>query len=449
MAEIVELGFNVGQILTMDVAVPLARDVAIPLIKTAFQGLDETVIKNMAGPLLKKTLEQSAAAIENIRKTAEDNANYFTQMQAEWRAQEIKSLSQQLEDMTTRAKRVQEQAKGAADVLSASIDVETMARNKLEAQAKIGETLNARTQALQEESTLILTAFRARVAEEELCRHSVKKLKTEQTRVAISSKRLETFVASTQNELAEAEEFLRKAQLRMAKAQEAHTKAQEQLQGSLLEAAAIDQELVVSNEALSGASAAVVPQKLAWESVQEKEKQLSSEIVRHNKQEQALRFELMNAGRKREASQREFERLHKDTNTLQRNVMELAAAIEKKYNEAQTGSGITSASTATVDEEKKKKAAQKSSFEGVFGRSGVKNKNASVQPPPPAAAAATTTTPKKGAVSDGATATAATAAKAVVAAAAVEREMKRKEENLDKEIAERDARLESLQGMGV
>ncbi len=434
MAEAADLAVSVGQILTMDIAVPLARDVAIPLIKATFKGLDQTFIKKIAEPLLRQTIEQSSAAIENVRKAAQDQSDYFLQMQANWRAEEIRGLSNQLEELAARAQRTQEQAKAAASALSASVAMETMARTKLESQTKIGQDLSARSQALQEESTAVLAAFKARVAEEELYKHTAKKIKTEQTRVAISAKRLETFVFSADAEVAEAEELLRRAQMRADKAREARVKAVEQLEASLLEARILEEDFTQTTAALAAASEAVAPQRQAWEAVQEQEKQLVLQFAKHAKQDQVLKAELTAAARKREASQREFDSAQKSTAIIQRQVVDVAGQIDKKYNEV-SGSGITSASSAvkmSLSPEELKKQ-QKEVFETVFGSNG----QGKVSPPVAAAAPAKTTVQE-----DKASLAAAAASFAAVAKA--ETEMKRQEARLEKEILEKEDSLNKM-----
>lgn len=310
-------------------------------------------------------------------------------MQAAWRAEEIRSLSQQLDEMTLRAKKAQELARSSAEAVSAALDREGNARTKLEAAGKVGASLTQQTEELREESVLVLSAFKAGVAEEERCRMAARKLKTEETRVLGSSKRLEQFVFAADAEVAEAEEVLRRAQLRVERAREAKQKAEGQFFASQEEAKEVQQTLQLTTAALAEASAAVVPHRQKWEEVQAKEKDLLSSLSTHAKQELLLKQELAAVARKREVSHREFELAQKQTTSLQKQIMELAAQIDKKYNEAQSGSGITSASGATspvsasvegvgrkaggkegevlqVEPEERKKK-QREAFEMVFG----------------------------------------------------------------------------------
>jgi hypothetical protein len=268
-------------------------------------------------------------------------------MQAAWRAEEIRSLSQQLDEMTLRAKKAQEQARSSAEAVSLALDREGNARTKLEAAGKVGASLTQQTEELREESVLVLSAFKAGVAEEERHRLAARKLKMEETRVSGSSKRLEQFVFAADAEVAEAEEVLRRAQLRVERAREAKQKAEGQFWASQEEAKEVQQTLQLTTAALAEASAAVAPHRQKWEEVQVKEKTLLSSLSAHAKQELLLKQELAAAARKREVSHKEFELAQKQTTNLQKQVMELAAQIDKKYNEAQSGSGITSASGAT------------------------------------------------------------------------------------------------------
>jgi len=307
-------------------------------------------------------------------------------MQAVWRAEEIRSLSDQLDVLTLRAKEAQEQARRSAEAVSLSLNREGNARTSLEAAEKVEQDLAQQAQELREESALTLSAFKAMAAEEEDHRQAARKFAKAETKVVGRCKRLEQVVFAADAEVAEAEEVLRRARLRVERAREAKDKAEELFWASQEETKEVRETLEVTNTALAEASAAVVPHRQKWEDIQTKQAALLSSLSAHAKRKHILKQELAAAARKRESSHKELEFIQKQTASLQKQVMVLAAKIDKKYNEGQSGSGIMSASgasspvSASVEgvgkesgeelskmkpEERKKK--QRETFELVFG----------------------------------------------------------------------------------
>ena len=371
-----ELAANVGEILATDLAIPLARDVALPLIKASIKALDQTLIQQVATPFLQRTMTEARAAMDTLRQASEDRVLHFSRLQAAWRAEEIKQLSAQLEEATKRAKLAQDQALAASELLALAADGEQLSRAKLEEELRTGGDISQRTAALHAASASALARFQAKAGAEELAKRQVRKLKAERRRVYVATKSAETLALASQAEMDEAEEVLRRAQARAAKAREAHAKASEVLSQQQAAAAAVAEDLQASSARLEAAAAEVAPEKAAWEGVQEEEKALQQAYFRHTKAERALRLEVGSAVRRRESTGRELEKAREDTARFQQQVMELAAAIEKKYQEAQTGSGIGASSTASAsasassssNKKASSKAEQKESFEAVMGK---------------------------------------------------------------------------------
>lgn len=305
------------------------------------------MIKRFATPILKRTLQQSAAAVEAVRQMAQDRAQYFTQVQASWRAEEIRSLTQQLEEMTAKAKDARAQVKEAAGLVSEAVDWEGAIQARLEAVEGASESSAAAMQGLREESRRALSDFQERVAEEAERRQAARRLKTEETRVLAANKRLEAFALTADAEVAEAEEVLRRAQTRMEKARQARERAQGLLKTSQEEANGVRERLSQTSLDLQEALAAVAPSRRVWQEAQAREASLLAQLKSQSKEEAALRQELAMAVQRREMARREFLAAERRTGLFQKGVMELAGQIERKYNEALAGSGITSTSGAT------------------------------------------------------------------------------------------------------
>lgn len=376
IAEVTELAACVGEILATDLAIPLARDVALPLIKASIQALDKTVIQQFATPFLQKTIADARAAMDTLRQASEDRVTYFNALQAAWRAEEIKQLSAQLEEATRKAKLAQDQALAAAELLTLAADAEQLSRAKLEEELRTGEEIATRTAALQAASATALSWFQKKMAAEDQAKTRVRRLKGERQRTYVAGKSARTAFEASQAELNEAEEVLRRAQLRAEKVRTAHALAMAAVDEAERAAATVSEQLAAENEALAAAAAEVVPERAAWEGMLVEEKELQSAYFRHVKAERALKLEVGGAVRRKEATARELDKAKGETARWQEQVMELAAAIEKKYQEAQSGSGIGASSSAggAKDAAAASKAAaataraqQKESFEAVMG----------------------------------------------------------------------------------
>lgn len=366
-----------GEILATDLAIPLARDVALPLIKASIQALDKTVVQQFATPFLQKTMADARAAMDTLRQASEDRVTYFNALQAAWRAEEIKQLSAQLEEATRKAKLAQDQALAAAELLALAADAEQLSRVKLEEELRTGEEIASRTAALQAASATALSRFQKKMAAEDQAKTRVRRIKGERQRTDVAGKSARTAFEASQAELNEAEEVLRRAQLRAEKARAAHALAMAAVGEAERAATAVSEQLAAENEALAAAAAEVVPVKAAWEGMLVEEKELQSAYFRHVKAERALKLEVGGAVRRKEATARELDKAKGETARWQEQVMELAAAIEKKYQEAQSGSGIGASSSAggakdaTAAASKAAaataRAQQKESFEAVMG----------------------------------------------------------------------------------
>ena len=210
-----EFAATVGEILATDLAIPLARDVALPLMAKFVDFTDKTVIQNFAAPLLQKTIEQGAAVITNIQKSTADNAKYFEQVSVQWRAADIKRMSDDLESLTTQATQAKDLQLAAAAVLAKCIEAENEAKKKLQEEMRMAETINQRFESVQTQGEEIKVRFRVLAAVEDEKRRAHMSMETEMARANLCVSSSETMVQDAKSQVEAAEEMLRLAQLRL------------------------------------------------------------------------------------------------------------------------------------------------------------------------------------------------------------------------------------------
>lgn len=215
IGELTEFAASVTEILATDLVIPLGRDVALPLMAKFVDWSDKTLIKSIAEPLLQKTIEQGAAVIENIQKSTADNAKYFEQISAQWRATEIKRMSDDLEALTLQATAAKDIQLAAASTLAKCIEAENEIKQKLQQEMRMAESMNDRFEAVKKQGEEINGRFRALAAVEDEKRRAFSAMESEMSRAALCVASGETMVEAAKMEMEEAEQMLRLAQLRL------------------------------------------------------------------------------------------------------------------------------------------------------------------------------------------------------------------------------------------
>lgn len=332
IGEFAEFAASVGEILVTDLVIPLASDVALPLMARFVDKLDKNLIQNFVGPFVTKTIEQGAAAVNNLQKSSMDRAKYFEQVSAAWRAADIKRMSDELEALTLQATNAKEVQLAAAAALSQCIEAESEAKRKLQEELQIAEEINRRYEDLQAAGEEINNKFRMIAANEEEKRKVHKRIMEEMGHASLFVASSETMVQDAKNEVEEAGEMLRLAQLRLENAREGYHQAKSQLQKSKKSVAVTEKQLSNGLQELNGVSKAMKPQRSAYEEQKAKEGELTKLYLQHLGTQREIKKEIAQKMKVREGAQRAFLQAETQTNRLQKQVLTKAQQMDEKLD---------------------------------------------------------------------------------------------------------------------